>query len=286
MNTPSEQLPTPPERPRRGQSPPAPARRRWIQFGSLVALLSSWGPQAKFFCMPVMNCHSCALAWFACPIGVFIHFAGFRIFPYLALGTVLLIGALLGRLLCGWVCPMGLLQDLLYRLPGRKINLPRWTNAVKYVSLAILVVLLPFLWGETTLASFCRICPTSALQVTIPGLITGAVKSISPMVALRLAVLVAVIGLAVVSSRSFCRILCPIGAMLAPLNYLSFWKVGPNRKACTNCKACDRVCPTDVKPSERLKAGLPANRALDCVLCHDCTARCGRVGIKPDAPAQ
>jgi polyferredoxin len=233
--------------------------------------------------MPVMNCHSCALAWFGCPIGVLIHFAGFRVFPFLVLGTLLLIGALIGRMLCGWVCPMGLLQDLLYRLPGRKITLPRWTNGIKYLFLGIMVVLLPFLWGENTLASFCRICPTSALQVTLPGFFTGAVKSVSAMTILRLAVLAGVLGLAVVSSRSFCRVMCPIGALMAPLNYLSFWKVKPNPKACTSCEACDRACPTDIKPSIRLKKGLPANRDLDCLLCHDCTTRCAQVGAKPKA---
>jgi polyferredoxin len=231
---------------------PAPAKRRWVQFGALAALLSSWGPQAKAFCLPVMNCHSCALAWFACPIGVLIHFAGFRVFPFLALGTLLLIGVLFGRLLCGWACPMGLLQDLLFRLPGRKIELPRWTAWIKYALLVIMVGLLPFLWGETTLASFCRICPTSAIQVTLPGFFTGAIKSVSPMVALRLAILAGVLALAIVSSRSFCRVMCPIGALLAPLNYLSFWKVNPRKDNCLTCGACDKACPTRVVPSTRL----------------------------------
>ena len=251
---------------------------------SAVLLHSSWGPEFKWLCNPVLSCHSCVLAWFACPIGVFVHYSGYHLFPFAALGTLLLVGVLVGRLLCGWVCPFGLLQDWLHAIPTRKIELPGWTSHVKYGVLLLLVLLLPFFWGEQTALSFCRICPAAAVQVTIPGLISQGVASLSWATAIRLGVLTGVIGLAIYSSRSFCKVFCPIGALLAPLNYISFWRVRPPREGCLNCSKCDKACPTEVKPSLRLPRQIPPNRTLDCIVCHDCQTACANLRVKAPAP--
>jgi ferredoxin-type protein NapH len=257
-----------------GQSIFMPVIRRIVQAVSLVALNSSWaGGQVKWFCLPVMNCHSCSLAWFACPIGVMVHYAGYRVFPFLALGMLVLTGALLGRFLCGWVCPMGFLQDLLYKIPGRKRALPDWTKYIKYVLLAVTVVLLPFLLGETTLWSYCRGCPVSAMQATLPNLLGGGGEGLPLRTVVKLAILVAVLLLAVVSSRGFCRVLCPIGALLAPFNLLSWWRVKPVA-GCVGCKKCDTTCPTQCAPSPGMIAHQPPSRQAECVVCSDCRTRC------------
>ena len=243
--------------------------------GSLLALHSSfWGLQFKAFCNPVLSCHSCALSWFACPIGVLVHYAGYRVFPLLAAGTLLLAGVLIGRLLCGWVCPFGYLQDLLHKLPTRKLKLPAWTNRIKYVVLVLMVFALPFWLGESTRLSFCRICPAAAIQVTLPAMLRPEGMAIGIETLVKLFLLAGVLILAVFSSRSFCRVLCPIGALLAPANHVSLWAVRTVKGRCISCAACDRVCPTDVQPSERLDRGVDANRHLDCVVCHDCTNGC------------
>lgn len=259
-------------------------KRRLALIGSALLLHSSWGPEAKWLCNPVLSCHSCALAWFACPIGVLLHYPGaYQLFPYAALGTVLLVGVLIGRLLCGWVCPFGLLQDLLYRIPSPKFVLPDWTAHIKYVVLALMVFLLPWFFGVDTWFSFCRVCPAAAIQVTLPAIVQQGMAAISWGTVLRLSILVGVLGLAVLSSRSFCKVICPIGALLAPLNLISFWRVKPPRTACITCLKCTASCPTDVRPMERLPKQIPANRALDCIVCHDCQAACAST-IKPGQP--
>ncbi len=241
---------------------------------SALLLHSSWGPEFKWICNPVLSCHSCVLAWFACPIGVFVHYSGYHLFPFMAFGMVLLVGVLVGRLLCGWVCPFGLLQDWLHKIPSKKFVLPDWTANIKYLLLLLMVFLFPFLLGEQTWFSFCRICPAAALQVSLPSLIQSGFGGISWATVVRFAVLAAVVGMVIYSNRSFCKVLCPIGALLAPLNFISFWVVKPPRESCSSCLKCDKACGINVKPSLRLSRQIPANRALDCIVCHDCQRAC------------
>ncbi len=250
------------------------AKRRAVQFGSLLLLHSSWGPEAKWLCMPVLNCHSCQLAWFACPIGVLVHYAGLHIFPFLAVGTVLLLGVLGGRILCGWVCPFGFLQDMLHKIPSPKFHLPAWTSWLKYLVLAVTVLVLPFLLGAETLFSFCRFCPASALQVTVPGLAASGIAGVPVMTVIKLLVLALVLTSVILCSRAFCRVLCPIGAMLAPLNYVSLWKIRTPTQNCRRCVNCREACPEDGRPGDRIAAGIAPNRALDCIVCHECQAAC------------
>lgn len=245
-----------------------------MQFFSLLVLHSSWGPEFKWFCNPVLSCHSCALSWFACPIGVLVHYSGYHVFPFLAVGILLLLGVLFGRLLCGWVCPFGLLQDLLYKIPGSKFSLPHWTGRIKYLVLLLLVIIVPFACGEQTAYSFCRICPAAALQVTIPGLVSTGAGQVQASTVVKLSILAAVLLLTALSSRAFCKTMCPIGAMLAPLNFISLWRVRTPTGNCTSCKLCDDACPTENSPSLRISRGQAPNRSPGCVVCHDCQSVC------------
>jgi len=263
-------------------------KRRAVQVVSLLALHSSWGPEFKWLCNPVLSCHSCVLAWFACPVGVFVHYAAYGVFPFLAVGTVLLLGVLIGRLLCGWVCPFGLLQDLLYKVPSPKFHLPAWTAYIKYAVLLLTVLLLPFLFGEQTLLSFCRICPASAIQVTIPNIIGSGMSTITIMTVVKLLVLGIVLVGAILSTRSFCKVLCPIGAMLAPLNFIALWKIKVPTQNCLTCKACTQACPQQSNPRERVWHGVAANRALECIVCHECQTICPaeEIQVRRKASAQ
>jgi polyferredoxin len=248
--------------------------RRCVQIFSLFLFHAAVGPlawlQARSLCLPVLSCHACALSWTACPIGVLLHFSGWHIFPFVALGFLLAFGALVGRLLCGWVCPFGTLQALLYRIPSPKIKLPAWTSYIKYVILILTVFLFPFIWGELTAASFCRICPAAFIQVVVPTWIQNGFTWAGWLSGIRVLFFVLVVVLAILSSRSFCKVFCPIGALLAPLNYLSFWKVKSPDAQCVACKRCDRLCSTDVQPSLRILEGIDPNRHPDCIVCHEC----------------
>ena len=260
-------------------------KRRFFQIAALLALHASWGPEFKWFCLPVLSCHSCAVSWFACPIGVLVHFAGYQVFPFFALGTIAVLGTLAGRILCGWVCPFGFLQDLLYKVPGRKFTLPGWMRHVKWGVLGAGVIALPFFLGPETWFSFCRVCPASALQVSAPNVISHGIWAFNTGVAIKFVVLVGVVWLAVGNHRSFCKVFCPVGALLSPLNHLAFWSVKMPREGCAACGKCDRVCPMDGDPSSRIEMGVAPNRAMECIVCHSCQSVCPVRNGKENAPS-
>ena len=137
-----------------------------------------------------------------------------------------------------------------------------------------MVFTLPYLLGELTMLSFCRICPAATIQVTGPALIRGDIAVFSTSTLVRIGILIAVLVLVIMSTRAFCKVMCPIGAIMAPLNYISLWIVKGPKKKCVSCLKCDRECITEVNPSERISKEIPANREQDCVVCHQCQESC------------
>ena len=99
----------------------------------------------KAVCVPGLNCYSCPGAAGACPIGAFQAVVGsskFR-FSYYITGILILLGVLLGRFICGFLCPFGWFQELLHKIPSPKLSTKRLKplRYVKYAVLLIMVVL-------------------------------------------------------------------------------------------------------------------------------------------------
>ena len=133
---------------------------------------------SKAVCVPVLNCYSCPGALGACPIGALqavLGSRGFR-FSFYVLGFLMMVGALLGRFVCGWLCPFGLVQDLLHKIPlGKKRKtLPgeKWLRRLRYLVLLVFVILLP-LYAVDFIGQgqpwFCKyICPAGTLTAGLP----------------------------------------------------------------------------------------------------------------------
>ena len=66
----------------------------------------------------------------------------------------------------------------------------------------------------------------------------------------------------------------PIGALLAPLNFISLWKIRVPTQNCVSCGKCETACPSQVAPSSRIARDIPPNRDLDCIVCHECQTTC------------
>lgn len=248
--------------------------RRIVQAASAVALNSNFlgSTVASRVCLPVMNCEACALACTACPIGLIRNALTFHEIPWLALLLVLGIGALVGRLFCGWICPIGFLQDLLYKIPSRKFRTPRWFAWIKYPVLVVSVFLVAWFLGGDSPFFFCNFCPTSGIMVVLTTAIAdGDVAKLFVQPA-KFVVTVAFLAGSVAFSRPFCKSLCPVGALVAVTNRIMPWKLRLHSESCIRCRKCERNCPMDLPVMQHQDAAV--SRDTECILCHECQGAC------------
>lgn len=233
----------------------------------------------KAMCLPGLNCYSCPGALGSCPLGALQTVLGDRKynFSFYIAGFFLLAGSLLGRFVCGWLCPFGLIQDLLYQIPFvKKIkNLPGHKILVwfKYVILAVFVILLPLFAADFSgqgLPWFCKyICPAGTLEAGLPlALANSALRgALGFLFRWKLVILLVTVLLAVIVYRPFCKYICPLGAVYSLFNRISVTGVKVNRELCVECGKCGSVCKMDVKIWKEPSA-------LECIQCGDCISAC------------
>ncbi|MBR3057715.1 MAG: 4Fe-4S binding protein [Clostridiales bacterium] len=229
------------------------------------------GPIKKV-CVPGLNCYSCPGAVGACPIGSLQNFLGglkFR-FPYYVLGLLLFFGTLLGRLVCGFLCPFGLLQDLLYLIPFYKKNqfkIDKYLRYLKFAVLGIFVILLPLCIPLSP--AFCKyICPSGTTSGLWHVFLNSSVrKQLGAIFQWKLLVLGIVIVSALIVYRPFCKYLCPLGAFYGLFNKFSFFRMHFNESACVHCQACVKACKMNVDPTKN-------PNSMECIRCGDCVRAC------------
>ena len=279
--------------------------RPWIQ-GIWTVLTNGYIPgflkgglyqgDLKKFCLPGLNCYSCPGALGSCPIGALQNVLGhykFQ-FSYYVVGFLVFIGATLGRLVCGWLCPFGWIQELLHKIPFpfKRKSLPghrvlRW---LKYVVLLVFVVLLPMFATNLVGAgdpAFCKwICPAGTLMGGIPQmLMNAAIRAQAGLLFFgKLAILIACLLGAVMLYRPFCKYLCPLGAFYALFSRISLVRMHLDASECVHCGQCEKACKMDVPVTKQI------NHA-ECIRCGDCVRACPKncihMGVcKPSKPAQ
>ncbi len=195
------------------------------------------------------------------------------------------VSALFGRLLCGWVCHMGALQDLSAWMLGRLGIKPRLFRSRLLAWVPTLLALYLFAWplcfrlvqelnppkaGQSDLmmaaerrSGFSASLATERLWEDLP----------SPMVAVPFLLLCGMGTVYVLGARGLCRYGCPYGSLLRPAERLSRWKVVVDPSKCDQCGLCTTACSAGVRVHEEVRR-FGAVRSRDCVRSLDCVAIC------------
>ncbi len=251
-----------------------------------------------------LNCYACPAAAFACPIGTLQHMAvrmglalswgdplgALQAVPVYVLGILGLAGALIGRGACGWFCPFGFLQELLFTLRDRATRRLRrvspllggpaggwrirvaWLGWLRYGFLVVLVFLVPFLTGEPW---FSKLCPAGALEAGIPqALLFDYVREqIGWFFVLKLVILAVFLVWMAFTRRPFCRFVCPLGAIWSPFNRISAVRLAVDKGSCIGCNACQQVCPVDIAIHQDPDS-------TRCVRCLECVRHCPQGAVR------
>ncbi|MFG6357999.1 MAG: 4Fe-4S binding protein [Acetatifactor sp.] len=232
----------------------------------------------KYTCVPGLNCYSCPGALASCPIGALqalLNRQGYHM-PFAALGFFFLFGSLLGRFVCGWLCPFGLVQDLLHRIPffykRKRLPLHRILKYGKYLVLVLFVILgsLFLFGGFAKVPAFCKyLCPSGTLFGALPLLAAnGQLRELTGALFLwKLAALIFILLLSVIIYRPFCQYLCPLGAIYGLFNRFSLVQIHWEEEKCVSCGACQRACPVGLSVRQ-------ISLSPECIRCGRCVSAC------------
>jgi polyferredoxin len=261
--------------------------RKWVQILWIFLVNGFWGfpftgnlyqGPLKIICSPGLNCYSCPAATTYCPIGSLqqlllgVRFSlqtGKYYIGTFVIGWLGLLGTTFGRFICGWACPFGLFQEVLYKIPSKKYSIPPLLNWLKYGFFIFFVIVFPLIFVDQFGLGkpwFCKyVCPAGTLEAGIPMilLMPDLRTTIGFLYFNKLVILMGFIIWSILASRPFCRTVCPLGAFYALFNRFSLIQLQLDKDACTNCKACHKVCPVEIKFNETPGSG-------ECINCMKC----------------
>lgn len=196
-----------------------------------------------------------------------------EILPLYIPAIVTIIGTLVvGRVWCGWICPLGAILELFGPKGTRKMQ--DWVRGIKYVLLILLFVMalfgsLAFMWLDPITILVRGVADPISVVLSIiemPGFKVGTLLSV-----LMLAL---VLGLNFVEKRFWCRYLCPLGALIGLFSKFAFIRRRVNEASCVKCGDCVKTCPMGAINPETIK-----NDPAECIMCMDCAAPCPKTAI-------
>lgn len=235
----------------------------------------------KQFCAPGLNCYSCPAATVSCPIGALQAVSGSMKFDFsfYVIGLLLAFGVLFGRAICAFLCPFGLIQELIGRIPVKKYHLPKVFTYIKYIVLVVFVFILPVAVTDFTGSgspAFCEyICPAGTLEGGIPLLLAHKElrMTIGGLFILKAVILAVVLIGCMFIHRFFCKTLCPLGAIYGLLNKVSVYHLDVDHDKCNGCGRCALECTMDVNP-------VVSPQSAECIRCGKCRHVCNRDAIR------
>jgi len=239
------------------------------------------------------------------------------VFPWLAIASFLIVGILLGKSFCGWVCPFGFVQDLIGFIKRKKMEIsPRTHESMIYMKYAVLGIALfvsvtfsvskligssyayESALGIFAKAPFTALSPAETLFATLPKMISdysniilqvpfleqlSGIANLPPLFWVQLFIMVAVLVFSAYVPRGWCKYFCPHGAIMAMMNKFSFLGLRRNLAKCAKgeCRLCVEACPMNVRILD-----LPWEKFSDpeCIYCMKCVDACPDKAIKLKYP--
>ena len=240
-----------------------PTKRKLIQLYSALLFNANikgfvngeiYKGSTKNACVPGLNCYSCPGAVGACPLGSLQNALGASQHraPFYVIGILLLYGLLLGRLICGFLCPFGFIQELLFKIKTPKLKkspVTRILSYLKYVILVFFTIIVPLMYASP---GFCKfICPAGTLEGAVGLLSNEANESelarLGPLFTWKFFILMAIVLGSIFVFRLFCRFICPLGALYGLFNRFSVFGIKLEKQKCTDCGLCVQKCKMDIR---------------------------------------
>lgn len=259
----------------------APSKRRLIQLYAALLVNANlkgyitgkiYTGNLKNLCSPGLNCYSCPGASFACPLGALqdsMAQTNDRAAFYI-IGILALFGLTLARTICGFLCPVGLGQELLYKIKTPKLKKSRYTRVLsffKYVLLAVMVIAIPLIYHG--IPAFCKyVCPAGTFEGA-GGLLAnsnnaGFFAMLGNLFTWKFCLLVFFIVGSIFVYRFFCRFFCPLGAIYGFFNKWALIGVKLDEDKCVDCGMCIQTCKMDIRHVGD----------HECINCGECVSVC------------
>jgi polyferredoxin len=206
-------------------------------------------------------------------MGLYLFFLSGQIHPVHPASLFLLVAFIamsftFGKAFCSWVCPAGLLSEVLgdlgEKIMRRRLKLPRFIDyilrSIKYLLLAFFVYAIFGAMGESALRAFLDSDYNQVADVKMYYFFADISQ-------FSLIVVVALVVLSIPIRNFWCRFLCPYGALLGVIGLLSPARIKRNPKTCIDCAKCAKVCPSFIKVDE-VKTVI-SDECTSCVQCVD-----------------
>jgi ferredoxin len=184
------------------------------------------------------------------------------------LAAIVVLGIVLSRFFCGWICAFGALQGAFGWL-GKKLFKRRFTvppkvdRVLRWLKYPILVAIVYFTWTTGTLV----IRPYDPLAAY--GHLSAGLGAVWAEFSVGFVLLVLTLALSMLYERAFCKYVCPMGAVNAILGRIPLFRIKRESKTCISCSKCDHVCPMNIEVSTADKVTSP-----ECIGCLECVTAC------------